>query len=124
MGVDGDKDVITNTGGVIAAEIKGKVGGTVKSCESACLGGSIWKRTRGKPRGEDAEGNCHTASSSREELLLFINRPGKESRLKMKDARFCLLVKACCRCLGVVAAPGRVMLMIFFFLSSFICRSV
>lgn len=96
---------------MIAAEIKGKVGGTVKSCESACHGGSIWKRTRGKPRGEDAEGNCHTASSSREELLLNNNRPGKESRLKMKDARFCLPVKACCRCLEVAAARGRVMLM-------------
>lgn len=108
----------------MAAEIKGKVGGTVKSCESACDGGSIWKRTRGKPRGEDAEENCHTASSSREELLLFNNRPRKESRLKMKDARFYLLVKARCRCLGVVAARGWVMAMIYFFLSSFICRFV
>lgn len=31
--------------GEIAAEIKGKVGGTVKSCESACHRGSIWRGT-------------------------------------------------------------------------------
>lgn len=30
--------------GEIVLQIKGKVGGSVKSCESACHRGSIWRR--------------------------------------------------------------------------------
>lgn len=41
--------------GEIVLEIKGKVGGSAKSCESAHHRGRIWRRPRGKHRA-----NCHS----------------------------------------------------------------
>lgn len=45
--MDTDEEVIKRTGrevAEIAVEIKGKVGGTERSCESACHRGSMWRR--------------------------------------------------------------------------------
>lgn len=47
--------------GEVVLEIKGKVGGSVKSCESACHRGSIWGRPRGKHRA-----NCHSSRKHEE----------------------------------------------------------
>lgn len=49
--------------GEIVLEIKGKVGGSAKSCESAHHRGRVWRRPRGKHRAD-----CHSACKHEEHL--------------------------------------------------------
>lgn len=84
--------------GEIAVEIKGKVGGTEKSCESACHRDSVWRRRcDGKPWGWILTVTAKTFSFRYEVPLLF-NTLCLQRLVVFHSQLRCFSSNECCGC--------------------------